>query len=76
MTARNTQSLQLTRAQILGVGDEILHGLDHFGYSQILQDAFTHPDDFTHLGHQTNDSTHTAVKQMVILFMKGTFFLF
>ena len=65
--------LQLTRAQILGVGDEVLHGLYHLGYSQILEDSFTHTNDFTHLGDKTDESTHTTVTQMQVLLIKGTF---
>lgn len=38
-----------TWSQVLGVGDQVLHGLHHFSHSQVLQDAFAHTDDFADL---------------------------
>lgn len=39
----------LTWSQVLGVGDQVLHGFHHFSHSQVLQDAFAHTDDFADL---------------------------
>lgn len=49
----------LTWSQVLGVGDQVLHGLHHLGHRQVLQDAFAHADDFADL----SDCQNTKIKK-------------
>lgn len=51
------QALPLTWPQVLGVSDKVLHGLHHLSHCQVLQDAFTHTNDLTHLRHNTDTVT-------------------
>lgn len=54
------KSRGLTWSEVFGISDEVLHGLHHFSYRQILQDAFTHTNYLTHLEGNANTWERTA----------------
>lgn len=56
----------LTWSQVLGVGDQVLHGLHHLGHRQVLQDAFAHADDFADLSGGQNKKKQKKIHEAIV----------
>lgn len=72
---------QQTWTQVLGVGDEVLHGFHHLSNCQVLQDALTHTDYFTHLGDkgaccESHECMNTVIIKRSLQKKKSLLFIF
>lgn len=67
MLSQPTGKSHPTWSQILGVGDQVLHGLHDLSDCQVLQYALTHTDYFTHLrDKRTCCGSHQCMNAAII----------